>query len=138
MKPDPFERAEEWDRIAKRAPGLQIETVMAALCLAEGLPANSSEHFFSACHPDAGRVLTLRFFPTRHILPVLATFDLTITRTADCISVRFEEVGREKAPPFETLFRGDPPEGKLEDLLAGAWRRLETHYPALLEWRRKL
>lgn len=138
MNPAPLENAEQWNRIAIWTHGLQIEHVTTRLCLAEGLPANSSDYFFSVCHPDSGEVRTLRYFPARHILPILATFDLTIIRTADLISVRFEEVGRDKAPPFETLFRGDPPEGKLEDLLEGAWQRLEAHYPALLEWRRRL
>jgi hypothetical protein len=138
MNPAPFEKAEEWDELDKWDAGIQIETVTASLCLAEGLPANSSDHFFMACHPDSGRVRTLRFFPARHILPILATFDLAIIRTSDLISVQFQEVGRDKAAPFETLFRSDPPEGKLEDLLAGAWQRLETYYPALLDWRRAL
>src|SRR5204863_4367451 len=125
MNPAPFKKAEEWDRIAARPMGLQIEAVMGMLCLAEGLPVNSSDQFFMACHPDSGRVQTLRFFPERHILPVLATFELTVVRTADRIAVRFSEVDRDKVQPFETLFRSDPPEGKLEDLLAAAWHRLE-------------
>lgn len=137
MNPAPFKEAEEWDQIATRAVGMQIEAVTGMLCLAEGLPVNSSDQFFMACHPDSGRVQTLRYFPARHILPVLATFDLTIIRTAGRIAVRFEEVG-DQARPFETLFRSDPPEGELEDLLSAAWHRLETNYPAVLEWRRRL
>src|SRR3954467_2235453 len=88
MSPAPFKKQEEWVGLARYDHGLQIEAVTAALCLAEGMPANSSDQFFMACHPDSDRARTLRFFPAHHILPVLATFDLTITRTANRIAVR--------------------------------------------------
>jgi len=138
MNPAPFKEAAEWDQIAARAMGLQVEAVTGMLCLAEGLPVNSSDQFFMACHPDSGRVQNVTIFPGAPHFTDPGHVRFNNHKNSGRHGSRLVEVGRDKALYSRRSSEAIRPRGKLEYLLAAAWHRLETDYPAVLKWRRKL